>query len=120
MVVAGVGYSSGAMVMLRSGVSSLICLPCSRHRETLGDSYSTGVSSLVISVGWMEDEGALFRHGQGAVGEETWCDGEGIWSWMRGGCQEVPLESDLSEVAASLVLAKILLSGRGFMIWTLR
>jgi hypothetical protein len=74
----------------------------------------------VISVGWMEDEGALFRHGRGAVGEETGYDGEGIWNWMRWGCQEMPLESDLSEVAASLVLAKFLLSGRGFMIGTLR
>jgi hypothetical protein len=68
----------------------------------------------------MEDEGALFRHGQGAVGEETGCDGEGTWNWMHWGCQEMPLELHLSEVAASLVLAKILLSGRRFMIGMLR
>jgi hypothetical protein len=81
-----VGYSSGAVVTLGSGVSSLICLPCSRNRETLENSYSTGGLNLgVISVGWMEDEGALFRHGRGAVGEETGCDGEGIWNWMRWG-----------------------------------
>jgi hypothetical protein len=34
----------------------------------------------------MVDEGALFRHGRGAIGEETGYDGEGIWNWMHWGC----------------------------------
>lgn len=113
------GYSTGSVVTPRSVVSSIICLPCSRNRETLGNNESDWGLCLVKNVGWVEDEEALFLHGLGVVGEETGHDGEGRWNWMRWGYQEMPSESDLSEVAASLVLAKILLSGRGFMIGTL-